>query len=185
MALAALPKAQRHVRFTPESGHVRCKHQCPLWAKSGHHKAYSITSSAISKNVSRIGKPRSLAVLRLLTSSNLVGDCAGRSPGDAPLRMRSMYSLERRKISPVLGPYDIKPPSTTNCLYTEITGTLCWLADFNIASRAPTMNTSAGAIKPLPVSRPALAITEPVSAMLRTCAVLTSTEGCCGVALNA
>jgi hypothetical protein len=25
-----------HVRFTPESGHVRCKSLCPLWANSGH-----------------------------------------------------------------------------------------------------------------------------------------------------
>jgi hypothetical protein len=28
--------ALRHVRFTPESGHVRCKGLCLLWAKSGH-----------------------------------------------------------------------------------------------------------------------------------------------------
>jgi len=27
------------VRFTPESGHVRCNLECPLWAKSGHHQA--------------------------------------------------------------------------------------------------------------------------------------------------
>jgi hypothetical protein len=25
-----------HVRFAPESGHVRCSYRCPLWAKSGH-----------------------------------------------------------------------------------------------------------------------------------------------------
>src|SRR5262249_6955888 len=25
-----------HVRFTPKSGHVRCKQQCLLWANSGH-----------------------------------------------------------------------------------------------------------------------------------------------------
>jgi hypothetical protein len=24
-----------HVRFTPNSGHVRCNYECPLWAKSG------------------------------------------------------------------------------------------------------------------------------------------------------
>ena len=28
--------AKRHVRFTPNSGHVRCKSKCPLCAKSGH-----------------------------------------------------------------------------------------------------------------------------------------------------
>src|SRR5262245_18316406 len=25
-----------NVRFTPESGHMQCKQECPLWAKSGH-----------------------------------------------------------------------------------------------------------------------------------------------------
>jgi hypothetical protein len=25
----------RDVRFTPESGHVRCNYRCPLWARSG------------------------------------------------------------------------------------------------------------------------------------------------------
>jgi hypothetical protein len=28
--------AKGHVRFTPESGHVRCNWGCPLWANSGH-----------------------------------------------------------------------------------------------------------------------------------------------------
>ena len=28
--------AKGHVRFTPESGHVRRNYRCPLWAKSGH-----------------------------------------------------------------------------------------------------------------------------------------------------
>ena len=28
--------AKRHVRFTPESGHVRCTSRCPLCANSGH-----------------------------------------------------------------------------------------------------------------------------------------------------
>ena len=28
--------APAHVRFTPNSGHVRCKEECPLCAKSGH-----------------------------------------------------------------------------------------------------------------------------------------------------
>src|SRR5262249_44186867 len=27
---------RRHVRFTPESGRVRCNQGCPLWANSGH-----------------------------------------------------------------------------------------------------------------------------------------------------
>src|SRR5262245_18486782 len=33
---ADICSAVGHVRFTPESGHVRCTSPCPLWAKSGH-----------------------------------------------------------------------------------------------------------------------------------------------------
>jgi len=32
----ALRRRLANVRFTPKSGHVRCNHGCPLWAKSGH-----------------------------------------------------------------------------------------------------------------------------------------------------
>ena len=92
-----------HVRFAPESGHVRCSYGCPLRAKSGHC-SYSITSSASSKNDSRIVSPSALAVLRLTASSYLFGACTGRLPGASPLRIRSTYSLERRKISAVSGP---------------------------------------------------------------------------------
>src|SRR5262249_1611987 len=52
-------------------------------------RVYSITSSA---RVSRVGGTLSssaLAVLRLITSSNFVGSCTGRSAGFSPLRMRS------------------------------------------------------------------------------------------------
>jgi hypothetical protein len=35
-SLADIRRGSRHVRFTPESGHVRCKNKCPLSAKSGH-----------------------------------------------------------------------------------------------------------------------------------------------------
>ena len=50
---------------------------------------YSITSSARARRVGGIVRPRAFAVLRLITSSNLVGSCTGRSAGLAPLRMRS------------------------------------------------------------------------------------------------
>src|SRR5262249_38534028 len=33
---ADIRAAKSHVRFTPESGHVRCSSRCPLWAKGGH-----------------------------------------------------------------------------------------------------------------------------------------------------
>src|SRR5262249_22764059 len=33
---ADICSAKGHVRFTPESGHVRCTSPCLLWANSGH-----------------------------------------------------------------------------------------------------------------------------------------------------
>ena len=50
---------------------------------------HSITSSARASKVVGTFKPSALAVLRLTTSSYLVGACTGRSPGFSPLRMRS------------------------------------------------------------------------------------------------
>src|SRR5262249_31301596 len=49
-----------------------------------HH---SITSSAVIFMISGTVRPSALAVLRLITSSNLVGCTTGRSAGFAPLRM--------------------------------------------------------------------------------------------------
>src|SRR5262249_31799424 len=50
---------------------------------------HSITSSACCRNGSGIVSPRAFAVLRLITSSNLLDNCTGSSPGLAPFRMRS------------------------------------------------------------------------------------------------
>ena len=49
---------------------------------------HSITSSAATSSLSGTVRPSALAVLRLMTSSNLVGCTTGSSPGLAPLRMR-------------------------------------------------------------------------------------------------
>src|SRR5262249_58428113 len=49
---------------------------------------HSITSSERACNVAGISKPSAFAVLRLITSSNVVGCSTGRSAGFAPLRMR-------------------------------------------------------------------------------------------------
>src|SRR5262245_869831 len=68
-------RAPGHVRFTPESRHVRCTSECRPWAKSGH---YSITSSALARSLGGTSRPRALAVFRLKTSSYLVGACTGR-----------------------------------------------------------------------------------------------------------
>src|SRR6266481_371596 len=50
---------------------------------------HSITSSARSKNDSGTFSPIAFAVVRLIVSSNLVGNWTGKSVGLAPLRMRS------------------------------------------------------------------------------------------------
>ncbi len=71
------------------------------YRKSDRH---SITSSARCWRCKGTSRPSVLAVLRLITSSNLVGACTGRSAGLAPLKMRSTYEAERRKISEASGP---------------------------------------------------------------------------------
>ena len=58
--------------------------------------SYSITSSARASSIGGTSRPSVLAVLRLMTSSYLVGACTGRSPGFSPLRMRSTYDAARR-----------------------------------------------------------------------------------------
>src|SRR5262249_25861116 len=50
---------------------------------------HSITSSARASTVGGISRPSAFAVLRLITSSYLVGAWTGRSAGFSPLRMRS------------------------------------------------------------------------------------------------
>src|SRR5262249_59888466 len=50
---------------------------------------YSITSSARTSSVDGTLRPSALAVLRLMTSSNLVGCSTGSSEGFAPLRILS------------------------------------------------------------------------------------------------
>src|SRR5215468_9545187 len=65
---------------------------------------YSITSSARPSSDGGIVRPRALAVLRLMTSSNFVGCSTGRSPGLAPLRILSAWIAPRRKRSERLAP---------------------------------------------------------------------------------
>ena len=68
--------------------------RCPLCAKSGllhrskQHR-YSITSSAAISKPGGTVKPSAFAVLRLMTVSNFVGVCTGRSAAFAPRRMLS------------------------------------------------------------------------------------------------
>ena len=62
-------------------------------------EAHWMISSARASTAGGIVRPRAFAVLRLMTSSNLVGCWMGRSPGLAPFRILSTYVAERRKLS--------------------------------------------------------------------------------------
>ena len=82
------------VRIYPESGHVQRTRRCPLCANScqmrrSKQHLYSITSSARASSAGGTSRPSAFAVVRLMTRSNLVGACTGRSAGFSPLRMRS------------------------------------------------------------------------------------------------
>src|SRR5579864_4698155 len=66
-------------RYAPGGDKVRCSEK----------RRYSITSSAVASSVCGTVRPSPLAVLRLITSSNLVGCSIGRSDGLSPLRMRA------------------------------------------------------------------------------------------------
>ena len=54
-------------------------------------QTYSMTSSARCWSCKGTSRPSAFAVLRLMTSSYLVGYCTGRSAGLAPRSMRSTY----------------------------------------------------------------------------------------------
>jgi len=87
---AMIPAHPVDVRFTPES----CRDRRPIATAEKGQKlpsslGYSITSSAMARSVGGTVRPKVLAVLRLITNSNLVGACTGRSAGFSPLRMRS------------------------------------------------------------------------------------------------
>src|SRR5262249_20975014 len=60
---------------------------------------HSITSSARSRNASGIARPSALTAVRLMTSSNFVGCCTGRSAGLVPLRILSTNSAACRNWS--------------------------------------------------------------------------------------
>src|SRR5262249_28071167 len=72
----------------------------------------SITSSARASSCGGTSRPSALAVLRLITSSYLVGACTGRSAGFSPLRMQSTYWAAERNWLTRSDPYDIRPPTS-------------------------------------------------------------------------
>jgi hypothetical protein len=84
-----LGRDNSNVRCYSNSGQTQARSDCPLCANSGHGAIHSITSSARASNVGGTVRPSALAVLRLITSTYLVGACTGRAPGFSPFRMRS------------------------------------------------------------------------------------------------
>ena len=96
----------------PQSSHWRGRLHCfvrpgprvlcaCLWCAP---RAYWITSSARSSRDGGIAIPSTLAVFRLITSSNFTGCSTGRSAGLAPFRILSTCRAARRNISGQLGP---------------------------------------------------------------------------------
>src|SRR5262250_3857280 len=83
---------------------VRHRHRQQPGQHIEDSELHSITSSARASTVAGISMPSTLAVLRLITSSYLVGACTGRSAGFSPLRMRSTYPAARRYWSITSGP---------------------------------------------------------------------------------
>jgi len=64
--------------------------QCQMRTHAVQQTAsYSITSSASANRVGGTSMPNALAPLRLMTSSNLVGCCTGKSAGLVPCRILS------------------------------------------------------------------------------------------------
>src|SRR5262245_24682574 len=94
---------------------LQCR-RCPLCArKRPEHLQqstfYSITSSTRSRMDCGIERFSALAVLRLITSSNLVGCSTGRSAGLAPFKILSTYVAERLIRLDEFAEYSIRPPA--------------------------------------------------------------------------
>src|SRR5262252_8791584 len=95
----ALGKAHQHADPPHPAGLLRARREWTRHRRAAeqrdefapfHLRGHSMTSSARASRLSGTVRPSAFAVLRLTTSSYLVGACTGRSPGFSPLKMRSM-----------------------------------------------------------------------------------------------
>src|SRR5215469_10498400 len=77
----------RHRRLLRAS-RERPRHRCAGQQRDERAAPHSMTSSAVCRNGSGMVTPSAFAVLRLMTSSYLVGCWTGRSLAFAPLKMR-------------------------------------------------------------------------------------------------
>ena len=71
----------------------------PEQVQQTEQAAYSITSSASCMNASESARPSAFAVLRLTTSSYLVGSSTGRLAGFAPFKILTTYAAAWRNDS--------------------------------------------------------------------------------------
>ena len=85
------PNGRRPVHRNEMTQRARC-----VTSRCGKRCPYSIISSARASSDGDTSRPSTLAVLRLTTSSSLVGLCTGSSAGLTPLRMRSAYAAPCR-----------------------------------------------------------------------------------------
>src|ERR1700720_4411639 len=100
---AVPPIAPEFVHCSDSTKSVTRRHmRCSKW------RAYSITSSARMRIDAGTTRPSVLAVLRLITNSNLVGCIMGRSAGFAPLRILPAYMPTWRYASATLDGVDEK-----------------------------------------------------------------------------
>src|SRR5262245_48082180 len=77
---------------------------CPHRDETSAIAAHWITLVAWIRRVGGIGRPSAWAVLKLITSSNLVGCSTGMSPGFTPRRILFTKSAARRYKSAMLTP---------------------------------------------------------------------------------
>src|SRR5262245_36256996 len=94
----ALEKAHQHTDPPHPLALLRARRERPRRRRAAeerdevaalHLRGHSMTSSARASSCGGTSMPSAFAVLRLITSSYLVGACTGRSAGFSPLRMRS------------------------------------------------------------------------------------------------
>ena len=104
-ALARLCTCSTHVPYTLLRGRKRPSSRRAAEKDDEITTCYhSITSSARASSVEGTVRPSALAVLRLMTRSNLVGCSTGISDGFVPRRTLSTNSAARRKRSGTFGP---------------------------------------------------------------------------------
>src|SRR5262249_13524685 len=116
---------QRRRRAATQCDELAQLYRCNNW----------ITSSERATIVGGTSKPKSLAVFRLTTNSNLVPCCTGRSAVFAPLRILSTKLAERYHMSLMLAEYENRQPASAISRGPQISGRRWRAAAAAIAAR--------------------------------------------------